>query len=247
MNAFLASTRCVEEAAVALAGGADWIDLKEPADGALGAVATDEINRVVGWVRETHCNVPVSATIGDCWNDIRTMISRVGELADTAVDYVKIGLFARSPGDELLEAIRRCCDIGPSVILVCFAENPPHDADIDHLAETGIAGMMLDTADKAGGTLTERLGYRELGSFVRAARSRDLLCGLAGSLKLEDIDRLAPLRADYLGFRGLLCDTGTRTASLNPEAVAMVRARLDDVATIAATDAPVQVSQALSS
>ena len=59
---FLASVRDEGEAALALAAGADIIDLKDPDNGALGAVAPPTmkacLTRIAG-------RAPVSATVGD--------------------------------------------------------------------------------------------------------------------------------------------------------------------------------------
>ncbi len=58
----LVSVKNAEEAMAALAGGADLIDAKDPAAGALGAVSLDVL-------RDIHSTVaglrPVSAALGD--------------------------------------------------------------------------------------------------------------------------------------------------------------------------------------
>ena len=55
----------------------------------------------------------------------------------------------------------------------------------------------------------------------------NLLCGLAGSLRLDDIARLAPLQADYLGFRGALCVQQQRTAQLDEVRLRQIRDALN--------------------
>ena len=60
MTGVLASVRSVEEAALVLAAGADFIDLKEPSAGALGALAPETIRAVVAHVAGRRS---VSATI----------------------------------------------------------------------------------------------------------------------------------------------------------------------------------------
>jgi len=50
MTRMLASVTGVEEAEIALSGGVDIVDLKDPAAGALGAVATDAVRRTVAFV-----------------------------------------------------------------------------------------------------------------------------------------------------------------------------------------------------
>ena len=58
----LVSVRDVSEAAAALAGGADWIDLKEPFTGPLGAVDVETAEGVVECVAG-RCQV--SAALGE--------------------------------------------------------------------------------------------------------------------------------------------------------------------------------------
>ena len=57
----LVSVRDADEAEEALAGGADWIDLKEPLDGPLGAVSTARAREVVQCVTG---RAPTSAAAG---------------------------------------------------------------------------------------------------------------------------------------------------------------------------------------
>jgi len=62
-----------------------------------------------------------------------------------------------------------------------------------------------------------------LEQFVAQAKDRELLCGLAGSLRFEDIPELLPYEADYLGFRGALCREHNRVGLLNKQAVMQIR------------------------
>ncbi|MGR9090138.1 MAG: (5-formylfuran-3-yl)methyl phosphate synthase [Gammaproteobacteria bacterium] len=228
MTAFLASTRDLAEAKIAVATGANWIDMKEPRTGALGAVEPCEVARVVRWLRGADHDIPVSATIGDCWEEPACMAERVGLLAETGVPYVKIGVYAARPSVSLLHAITACCAHAPRIIVVCFAEASPDATAIATWATTGIHGMMLDTAHKAGGSLTDILAHAQLGDFVVNVQAQGLLCGLAGSLAVDDVARLLPLGADYLGFRGALCEVGGRSGSVSARAVRTIRACLDN-------------------
>jgi dihydroneopterin aldolase len=76
---------------------------------------------------------------------------------------------------------------------------------------------MLDTAGKGGGGLLDHMALNRLEDFVAGVRALDMLSGLAGSLRLEDIPRLRPLLPDYLGFRGALCEGSARTATIAPQ------------------------------
>lgn len=216
MSSVLASVRSLAEADIVAACGVPWIDLKEPASGALGAVPGGVIAEVVAAYGASHT---VSATIGDCWDEPATIPVRVAEVARTGAHYAKVGLYARDLSDALREALRAATRQGCGVIAVCFAESPPRMADVQLLAALGLAGVMLDTARKAGPGLTELMTLPGVGAFVGAVAEHGLLCGLAGRLTLADVPRLRPLGADYLGFRSALCASENRVAAVSEHAV----------------------------
>lgn len=226
MTGFLASVRSAEEAALALAGGADIIDAKEPSAGALGRVASDAL---IGIVRAIAGRRPVSATIGDVALTPDIVVAAVEATAASGAGIVKIGVF---PGalDATLAALRPMTASGVRLVAVLFADREPDLAGIvSRCAASGFYGVMLDTADKAGGPLTAHLDVRTLAGFVSFARSRALVSGLAGSLRLADIADLLPLGADYLGFRSALC-AGGRGGRIDPASLRAVREALGDQA-----------------
>ena len=89
MTLFLASVRDEAEAETALLARADIIDLKDPAQGALGALDLDTTRRIVSVVAG---RVPVSATIGDLPMHRSPIHHTVLQHAACGVDYVKFGL-----------------------------------------------------------------------------------------------------------------------------------------------------------
>src|SRR5215510_8367068 len=77
------------EARVAAAAGADIIDVKDPARGALGEAAP----AVVRAVREaTPSHLPVSAALGDGPFTPAVAAARAGESATSGAAFVKLGL-----------------------------------------------------------------------------------------------------------------------------------------------------------
>ncbi|HEX7043482.1 MAG TPA: (5-formylfuran-3-yl)methyl phosphate synthase [Burkholderiales bacterium] len=223
MTAMLASVRNRAEAELAAALGADLIDLKDPAAGALGALPLATIRAVVPALRGRR---PSSATLGDLPMDPATLAAAAAATAGTGVDFVKVGLFEHRERRRCIDALaplaRRARLIG-----VLFADQKFDAALLDALAAAGFAGVMLDTAAKERGGLRAHCSDAALGDFVRRARALGLLTGLAGSLRLDDIAPLAPLGPDYLGFRTALCRNRLRSGALDPHAFAAVRARLD--------------------
>jgi dihydroneopterin aldolase len=223
VTGFLASVRTAAEAAVAVAGGADIIDAKEPAQGALGRLDEGSLRAVLGEVAGAR---PVSATIGDVVLAPKPVREAVLDTAAVGVDIVKIGIF---DGDlqETLDALAPIAVSGVRLVAVLFADRrPAFAATVDACAAAGFYGVMLDTAVKSNGPLTCHFNRQALAEFVTRARRAGLVCGLAGSLRRDDIPLLAPLGADYLGFRSALT-SGTRTDGLAPEAVRAVRYAID--------------------
>ncbi|HEY7841533.1 MAG TPA: (5-formylfuran-3-yl)methyl phosphate synthase [Gammaproteobacteria bacterium] len=220
VTGMLASVQDVAEARVVLAAGVDLIDLKNPSTGALGALDEDVLRDIVRFVDGRR---PVSATIGDLPCETGILGEAIGRTAACGVDLIKVGIFASRVDDGTRCLLKRHCAAGDRIILVFFAEYWRDGADFRRLAQAGVEGVMLDTADKGAGPLTKRMDIPALRSFVTGARDVGLLAGLAGSLSTADVHRLLPLQPDYLGFRGALCPAGRRGGDIDARAVGAIR------------------------
>lgn len=231
MTGLLASVRSLHEARIALAAGVDVIDLKEPSEGALGVVPL----AVARLVAALPYRPIVSATIGDLAFMADAVVPAVRAMAATRVDIVKIGIFDGDPA-ATLAALKPLCAEGIKLVAVMFADRAPDLALLPRLAAAGFHGAMLDTADKTGGGLRRHLTLDELKRFIASTRRENLLCGLAGSLTIDDIAPLAALAPDYLGFRGALCARG-RGDALDPGRLDAVRQALRRAASIATATA----------
>ncbi len=224
MTGLLASVTSPEEARIVLDAGADLVDAKDPARGALGALPLDIIKAIVAAVDGRR---PVSATAGDLPADPELLAEAVRATAGTGVDFVKVGLFSKAHLAQCLAGLAaETATAGAGLIGVLFADLELDFRWVADLASAGFAGVMLDTADKSSGGLREHMTAARLTSFVQAAKQRGLLTGLAGSLRREDIAPLLAAGADYLGFRTALCLHRQRTAEIHPAAVAAIRACL---------------------
>jgi len=212
MTGMLASVNSLEEARLILNTSVDIIDLKQPEQGALGALSTAAVEVIVAEVNQQK---PVSATVGDLPMQADLIFDAVKTMASTGVDYIKIGFF---PGGDWLGTISKLSELsqqGDKLIAVLFADTAPDISIIKSLKKAGFCGVMLDTMDKSKGSLTDLMALSEIERFVSHAKSAQLLCGLAGSLKQQDIAELLKMEADYLGFRGALCKKHNRTAELD--------------------------------
>lgn len=212
MSLFLASVTDVAEARIALQAGVDLIDLKNPVQGALGALPADTLRRIVGHV--AGCRT-VSATVGDLPMHVGTLLHAVETVAATGVDIVKVGFFPASTQRACIQALAQAAHRGIKLIAVFLADRPV-PWDFQALAEAGFYGAMLDTAGKQEGTLRDVLPLPAIADFIAQARQSGLFVGLGGSLGTADIAPLSALQPDYLGFRGALCKAGSRTGTIEP-------------------------------
>jgi dihydroneopterin aldolase len=224
MTRFLASVRDPAEADAALASGADIIDLKDPARGALGALASGTIAQCVAAISG---RAEMSATVGDLPMVPAIVRNAVLATAATGVDYVKLGLFPGGDAQGCLNLLANpLADETRAVrlILVVFADAPPSFDAIGAASRFRASGIRLDTMRKDGRSLLDHVPLDRLADFVAAGRAEGLLVGLAGSLKAAQVPALLPLKPDLLGFRGALCRNGARGASLDATACAAIRA-----------------------
>jgi len=219
MSRFLASVSNLAEAKIAFHAGADWLDLKQPAAGTLGAVDLEQVQAIVHWVQNRR---PISLTLGDLPLQADILIPVLQSRLNTEVNFIKIGLFPNSDMASCLEEIRPYSRTSVGLIAVFFADYAPDFSLLPKLAEIGFKGVMLDTAIKHRGTLSDYLSLEQLASFIQQAKNLGLMTGLAGSLQQEMIAELLPLGADYLGFRGALCQQKSRTLILEESRVAAI-------------------------
>jgi uncharacterized protein (UPF0264 family) len=226
MISLLASVRDLEEARQAAAAGADLIDLKEPSAGALGGLPVRDIKHIVAALRREWPQRPVSATIGDFdAADHAGRCAQVAAVAACGVDYVKAGI---EPGPQASTALRALEGLRLSSIVIVFLADAGVDAGlVREAARMGFAGLMVDTGDKAAGSLLQHAEPQSLRDLIEVARCHDCLSGLAGSLTHRDLGLLRQLAPDFAGFRGALCD-GDRRGRLDAGKVRDLRSALRD-------------------
>jgi uncharacterized protein (UPF0264 family) len=218
------------EAQIAAAAGADVIDVKDPSRGALGEAAP----AVVRAVRQaTPRHLPVSAALGDGPFIPATVAALAAESAASGAAFVKLGLRETSleAAAASLRAVRARLPDSVQLVVAGFADvaraGAPAPLALPELAlAVGAQGCLLDTAVKDGRGLFHWLGDAELTAFVAACRVRGLLSALAGSLRADDVVRLAPIGPDLVGVRGAACVGDRVGGRIDAERVsALVRAR----------------------
>lgn len=224
MTRLLVSVRDLAEARAAAAAGADFIDLKDPAAGALGGLPPAHIAALVKALRAEHPRLPISATIGDhAAHDVAAIVQRVAAVAACGVDYVKVGVQPGRDAPALLRALA-ICD-APVVPVLLADDGVDGSAVAVALGLRAFPAVMLDTQHKHAGSLLARVVPGALAAFIAEARRQHCLSGLAGALRADDVPGLRALAPDFAGFRSAVC-SGERSGTLEPGRVRALQAAL---------------------
>ena len=219
------------EARLAVAGGVDVVDVKNPAEGSLGAPAPAMIERVR---RMLPSDLPLSVALGDLPSLPGTAALAAVGAARSGAGYVKLGLWGSSTTEEavaVLRAARDAVDGDAAVVAVTYADAarvPSHPLPprllVDAAHRAGVAGCLIDTSVKDGSGLLSWLTPDELAGIVAEAHDAGLEMALAGELRAADLPTIRATGADIAGVRSAACRDGRRTAPLDPERIALVRA-----------------------
>ncbi len=231
MTQLLISVTSIEEAKIALENGADFIDLKDPIQGALGALPSSKVHEIVAFVNSQieYGQTLTSATIGDLPMQPQLILQHVTDIAKTNVDVIKIGFFSVNHYRACLDALKPMAVSGVKLIAVLFAEyDYPPDVLLD-IKNARFYGVMIDTVEKNGATFFDYYSETNIIEFAKNIHKYDLLFGLAGSLTLQHIVSIKKINPSYVGFRGGVCTNNQRILSLSGEKIRAIHQKLSVV------------------
>jgi uncharacterized protein (UPF0264 family) len=210
------------EARDAAEAGADIVDVKNPAEGSLGAHSPAVITAVRAVV---PLELPISAAIGDMPNLPGTAALAAVGAARSGATYVKVGLWGTSTEDDAIALLRAVRDAGAVVVAAAYAdarrvEHAPLAPELlPRVAQAAGADVcLLDTAVKDGRGLLEWLSPAELTSLVTEAHDAGMEFALAGALRAEDLPVIRDIGADIAGVRSAVC-AGDRSGPLDASRV----------------------------
>jgi uncharacterized protein (UPF0264 family) len=245
----LASVRSANEVESALAGGADIIDAKEPAHGALGPVSAEVLTQILDRV---PAHREVSVALGDC-SDPASLSARIAGLPlgrRSSAVYLKLGFAGVGRTERIAELLQAAIlaaslrpESGARIVAVAYADADvagtfPPDLIWRVAAQAGIPGVLIDTYSKENGGLFDWIPPLALRDLVSAARDAGLLTAVAGSLGLAQLESVFSAGPDVVGFRGALC-RGGRKGRLSRTRVSQLRRTLANLASGSVHLAPV--------
>lgn len=208
----LVSVRSADEVAAALDGGADLIDVKEPAKGPLAPAEAEVVAAVID---AAEGRVPVSAALGE-WSP--NAITEAHWHLELPLQYVKWGLagYVHSPGwgEDLLDT-RRELPISTEMVLVAYADwerakSVPPTEVAKFAKRFRFKAFLLDTWGKDSKTLLDFMKPAEVAELVDGLKRVYTTVAVGGSLRPEQLKQLKGVTPDYFAIRTSACAAGKR-------------------------------------
>ncbi len=225
MTKLLVSVRNAEEAEIAIAGGADVIDVKEPTRGALGAPDLHVLRKVV---HQVAGRLRVSVALGELTCERSLPLASLD-----GVQFAKFGLAGCVNLPDWPARWRQAIGelpAGVTPVAVAYADWQTVSAPDPHCAlalgaASGCRVLLVDTFSKTSGTLIDWLKPGQLRDLVRATHACGCLCALAGSLGIGQIAQVVSLEPDFVAVRTAAC-AGGRTGTVDLSRVRRLAARV---------------------
>jgi uncharacterized protein (UPF0264 family) len=239
----LVSVRSAAESLVALAGGASYIDVKEPSHGSLGqasrAVQVEVVDAIDGFLnggRSSGRQVTATAALGE----LGTNGSPSSHSPVRGYSLFKLGLSGCRGNRDWVDGLdvwrKHVGAVGADLAAVAYADHEAADAPdpreiLDYAIDRRVPFLLVDTWGKKAGSLTSFFSVEDLASLLEEAHRHDVSVALAGSLRLEDIETLVRLDVDVLAVRGAACKDGKRELDLDPDRIGDLVQRLQTAVT----------------
>ena len=205
--ALLISVRDADESMAALAGGADLIDVKEPANGPLGRADDAVIESII---RTVDGRAPLSSAGGELHHD-----GAHGLPAGLA--FVKFGLAGWRNRDwpgvwreaPTSPAARMPARRGRLCRLANLRSPPPEEIAAFAVAER-FGAFLIDTFEKNGATLLDVVPMQTIAELTSRCQAAGVPVALAGSLGINEIVRLQDVNPDWFAGARFGLPSGAR-------------------------------------
>lgn len=206
----LVSVRNEAEARLAQESGVEWIDLKEPRAGALGAPTLATAALVAAELE--HSTAGMSVAGGELQHCSAPSLGRLAEL----FPYVKLGT-AGMAGDpdwpSQLRQLDRSFAGHARLVPVLYGDfarcdAPGPDQILQVATELRAGYLLIDTFNKDGSTILDYLQLEQLRVLIERANQFGCRVVLAGSVGEAQLPELLSLPVAAIGVRGAVCEGG---------------------------------------
>ena len=235
--ALLVSVRSPAEAAAALAGGADVIDVKDPAAGSLGAAAPSVCGDIAEAVGQ---QAPWTMACGELADGLDRLAAHLAATWQSLQEAgpatrpfplaIKVGLAGCERGRpwrrQLAEIAHQLpAGVGQEVVIYADAAScgaPPAAEVLEAAFELRAMAVLVDTFNKQSDGLLGQQSLSQLQAWRMHAAAAGCRFVVAGKLGLEDFAAVATLGADIIAVRSAVCSHG-RSGPVVPQLVRRVR------------------------
>ena len=232
----LVSVRSREEAIHAIQGGAQILDIKEPAFGSLGMAEVEVIREIAGSINDSsHTSVPLSVALGE----LNDWIGRSDiPVLPAEVTFAKLGLSDLAGANEwqkewqrIRHEFDRRRDAPLQWVAVAYADNVAARSPSLHdvllaAAKSGCCGLLIDTYVKQGQTMADFVSAARLQETVERCHAAGMFLAIAGSLTIETLQVFGKINADIVAIRSAACRNANRINAIDPSLVVDFRAAL---------------------
>lgn len=207
----------------------DIIDLKNPKEGALGAWKKEDIEEIISLYKG---KVMISATLGNLTN-LNEIKKKVNLFENLDLDYLKIGFFNDSVinAKETLRYFKNC-NFKTKLVAVLFSENKKIINfalnNFDFFKKSKINTILLDTKNKNSLGTLEIFSDDFLINFIESGKNKKINIGIAGKIKIVNLNRLLLLKPDLVGIRGSACISSNRESAISIRLIKKINSYFTD-------------------
>lgn len=220
----LVSVRSAEEAQIALAGGAEILDVKDPMKGSLGMAAIEAINEIAGLTPIVNGATPLSVALGEMheWTASKSIPS-----LPFGITYTKLGLSGcerqpdwRKAWTDVRENFQQNTRATLNWVAVAYADSaeaqsPAIEQILEAATKTGCAGLLIDTWTKGNRSLLDFISPLALNKIATNCHHAGLFFAVAGKLSHESLKHLTQVPVDVIAIRSAACRHSERTSHLD--------------------------------
>lgn len=213
----LVSIRDADEAKVALQENVDWIDLKEPNRGPLGAPSIETARSVAEVLKQhprrsvalgelLHLDFDLAQEISTLYPVLKVGLSGIAEDPSWRERWkpefeklVEIVQLTKQPNREHAAVVpviyadwKQCGAIAPAAVIDC-------------VRAASLPIVLIDTFQKSGASLLDHLSFHEIKCLAEKLESLGGRLVVAGSLRVRDFELLSTLPIEAIGVRGAVC------------------------------------------
>lgn len=231
----LVSVRSSQEAAAALQGGADIIDVKEPRRGSLGRSDSATIADVLRFVRAVSPETLVSAALGEVSDGADSSLLNTAD--GQCPDLLKCGLSQlvdrRESWPVVWNRFRSSVTMSPgtSWVAASYADHERASApDVVEVLEqghqSGCPVLLLDTFEKDETSLFDWVSITDLIRLRKRTHDYGMKLAVAGRITSAMLPQVLTIGPDIVAVRGAACEQGNRTSIVTANRVRDLSAEL---------------------